>query len=1219
MDNEGIPSAVRPQQLRCQLSIIRCPLTIAVLSCGFYYSYRMYLHRIELHGFKSFADRTQVQFDPGVTAIVGPNGCGKSNIIDAVRWVLGEQRARLLRSDKMESVIFNGTSKRRQLGMAEVSLTIHNTRGVLPTEYTEVTVARRLYRSGESEYILNGTVCRLKDIMDLFMDTGIGAGAYSVIELKMIEDLLSESPQDRRRLFEEAAGITRYKLRRAQALRKLDQTQTDLNRLRDLTEEIGRNVRSLERQASRAEKYKDISGRLKDLELNVAAAEHERLATSARQARADASRLEEQLAERTAQLQSREAEIEHRRLSLIDLEKALADAARLAQEHTTKIQQAETEARLSAGKRDAAQEALARLIREADADEERQKTALQDSEKLAGTIETAMIAAEQTATQEKERTDELAEATDAAQQARQALANLDQQLSTLNNQLREAERSLDARRNRHKLLQEEQVRLDVQKGQIAALVAEAQNALQEAEKHEEEARTAHQQAEALLMERESEKKNLDEQLEIVRSTLADARRIRDAAQVEAELIESLLESYEGFSDAVQSLLAKPDWAEKPQTVADLLICEPEYRRAVDAALGPFADCLVVQTEQDAKNGIARLRRDETGRATFLVLDRLSKHGPLEISPTPPDSIPLDKHVSTKKTEHQRLIRALLSNHFLVDSLDEAQSLAEKYPVARLVTREGEWMAGGAVRAGAEEKSASADRIGRQEQLESASKNQQGAEARIAEIEKELHEIHSKRDALALEEVRNALRDSERKLAEAGRLAAEARAKAHSEAQRSTELTERVTQLHSQIGEAEQSTVADESLEDLKRQLTEVSGNRETARLAAEQAEAQSREVLDRHSEARIAAATAKNHLDGLVRERERAIQTLAEINNRAHRRDEEKLELEAARTENDRQETHFKEETEILKDALIYFQEKLTTAETTVLEAKAGISDLEALAREIRKLHDETRDQLQLTQLARTETQTRLETLSERLWEDFEVVLTELDDPPEDFDVESAKEEIPRLKNQIRNLGAVNELALESYQEEKERLDFLTTQRDDLEQAEMSLRDTIKEINTTARERFEETFEEVRKAFQQLFVTLFGENAAADISLEGNDPLEDDILIVARPKGKKPSAITQLSGGEKTLTAIALLFAIYLVKPSPFCILDEVDAPLDDSNIERFMKLIRTFSESTQFILVTHNKLTMEAADRMYGVTMQEQGVSRLVGVRFSDVVSEAA
>lgn len=1179
----------------------------------------MYLHRIDLHGFKSFADRTQVQFDPGVTAIVGPNGCGKSNIIDAVRWVLGEQRARLLRSEKMENVIFNGTSSRRQLGMAEVSLTIHNTRGILPTEYTEVTVARRLYRSGESEYVLNGTVCRLKDILDLFMDTGIGAGAYSVIELKMIEDLLSESPQDRRRLFEEAAGITRYKLRRAQALRKLDQTQTDLNRLRDLTEEIDRNVRSLERQASRAEKYKDLSERLKELELNVAAFEHERLAASARQARADAVRLDDQLAERTAQLQTREAEIESRRLSLIDLEKALADAARLAQEHTTKIQQAETEARLAAGKRNAAEEALARLIREADADEERQKTVLKDSAKLAAAIEKAVATAEQTAAREQERTSELNHATETAAQARQTLAYIDQQVAVLNNQLRDAERTLDAFRNRHKLLQDELVRLDAQKKQIAELGIFAQKNLKEAEQREEQSRTQHQQAEALVIEREAEKKTLDEQLEQMRNRLAEARRIRDAAQVEAEVIESLLESYEGFSDAIQSLLAKPDWAEKPQTVADLLICKPEYRRAVDAALGTFADCLVVQTESDARNGIARLRQDETGRATFLVLDRLPEHGPLEISPTPPGSMPLVQHVSTAQSEHQRLIRTLLSNHFLVDSLDTAQSLADKYPVARLVTRDGEWTAGGAVRAGAEEKSASADRIGRREQHESARKTQQEAELQVTEIERELHGIHSSRDALALDEAREALRTAERNLAQAGRQAAEARAKADAELRRDSEIAEQLNRLQTQIGEAAQSASDDQSLEDLKRQLAEISEKREAARISAEAAETQSREVLARHSEARVAAATAKNYLDGLVRERERAIHTLAEINARASRREEEKQHLEADRTGSDTQEAHFKQEAEILKDALIYFQEKLTTAETTVLEAKVGISDMEALTREIRKLHDETRDQLQLTQLVRTETQTRLEALSERLWDDFEVVLTELKDPPEDFDAEAAKNEIPKLKNQIRNLGAVNELALESYQEEKERLDFLVIQRDDLAQAETSLRDTIKEINTTARLRFEETFEEVRKAFQQLFITLFGENASADISLEGSDPLEDDILIFARPKGKKPSAITQLSGGEKTLTAIALLFAIYLVKPSPFCILDEVDAPLDDSNIERFMKLIRTFADSTQFILVTHNKLTMEAADRMYGVTMQEQGVSRLVGVRFSDVVSEAA
>ena len=603
-----------------------------------------------------------------------------------------------------------------------------------------------------------------------------------------------------------------------------------------------------------------------------------------------------------------------------------------------------------------------------------------------------------------------------------------------------------------------------------------------------------------------------------------------------------------------------------------------------------------------------------------MLERLPERLSPVLSPTPPGTTAVASVVRTEN-RYRPLVRLLLQNYFVADSLAEAEALHDQYPVARFVTPDGEWTsARGLLHAGGvASTSVSAERLGRREQLDAVKAEVEAAAEAVETLEASEQSLRNQRDALGIESKQTALRETERALDAAEREAAQIDYERTALFRRRAELDERCAQLRAQLEAAEATDALEAALADARAAEEQTRQALADADAAHDEADDARRDAATRYNEAHLLAVQARNRLDTLRRDHDRAEQTLDDL---ATREEERRTEAEQIRTT--REEAAGRKATQEakalrLRESKTALDDAVKEAETAVSDARSAISDTDVLLREVRRLREEAQQQRGAGAVRLTEIGTRMEAIAERVWDEYGVALSEIDPPDPDFDADEARREIPTLREKLRSIGAVNELALESYEEEKERLDFLRGQQEDLEHAEASLRSTIREINATASERFDETFQAVRREFQRLFVDLFGENASADIVLAGDDPLEDAIEIRARPKGKKPSAITQLSGGEKTLTAIALLFAIYLVKPSPFCILDEVDAPLDDANVERFMTLIRSFAESTQFILVTHNKLTMEAADRMYGVTMQEEGVSKLVGVKFDEVLPEAA
>lgn len=1188
----------------------------------------MYLSKLEVHGFKSFAERTTLQFAPGVTAIVGPNGCGKSNIVDAVRWVIGEQRARVLRSDKMDNVIFNGTSKKRPLGMAEVMLTVENTRGVLPVEYTEVTLGRRLFRSGESEYLLNGVKCRLQDILDLFMDTGMGAGAYSVIELKMIEEILSENAQDRRRLFEEAAGITKYKIRRKQALGKLEETRGDLSRLNDLTEEIGKQVRTLKRQAEKAAKYREYETRLHELELALAQAECNRLDEQQRALRAEIEALQNRSEQTAGRLSEQETQQEQLRAELNAREQTLTERRRRLGAHREQVRSLESDLRIERERLDAYRRDLERIERER-AEADARQTALEET---AARLTADLAAAEPQLAAADEA---LSAARTVRDQARVAAESQQRQAQELRRRLENAEqefnaarRNLDRLTNRLDLLEQDRARHERQTSEAAESLEQLEARVNLAARTVEESRAQRDAAHATLDQAAARRKEIVAELEAAQEALQQVQRRREAVAAELNLLESLVSSYEEFSDAVQFLATAPGWsASDLRTVSDVLTSHEDAQLALEAALGEFASCIVVASDAEARQALALLRNEERGQAGFIILDRIPASPTRSTpSPTPSGTVPLIDLVRLSDPTYERLASILLENVYLADDLDAATEAAQAAEYgARLVTRSGEWIdTRGLLKGGSRKTGPSplTSRMTRREQRDATRVLLTELDAELAERTQAVQRLQEERDAVPFEASRQAAAQADKALSDAERAHERAVYERDALLRRQSEVAGRTESIEAEMAQVR--TESSEQTEQVRRQeeaLNELRRQRRAAEETFQQADAESRGAVARYNEANIAAVQARNRRDNIKADLDRTMQALKDLADRAGTREQDLAALMERIRATQGRANEIQEQLDGIRGQSADLERAVTSADEAVTQVRQAISDLEGRLRQVRQeretlIRDEHGREVRLTEI-----HTRLEDLLAHVQENFGRDLrTEPVTLPPDLDEQTVRAEVLDLRNKIKALGTINALALETYDEEAQRYEFLIAQQADLRQAEQTLVSTIEEINTTAAERFQTTYDLIRGHFIRIFAHLFGDDAQADLELANpDDLLESPIEIMAKPRGKRPSTIAQLSGGEKTLTAIALLFAIYLVKPSPFCILDEVDAPLDDANVTRFMDLIRQFSESTQFILVTHNKRTMELADRMYGITMQEQGVSKLVAVDFTSTAETDA
>jgi chromosome segregation protein len=1192
----------------------------------------VYLSDLEILGFKSFARKTHFVFHNGITGVVGPNGCGKSNIVDAIRWVLGEQKAGALRSERMENVIFNGSKTQKPLGMSEVSLKIQNTRNVLPIEYSEVQITRRLFRSGESQYLLNGTPCRLKDIMDLLMDTGVGANAYSVIELAMVEQILSGKAEERRHIFEEAAGVGKYKARRKAAFRKLEATEQDLVRLNDILSEVEKNVDSLKRQVQKAERYQSYANELRETEVALSAVQFLAIKNELEPLTNNAKDLRDRREQISAQLAAEEAQIEEMRLTLLEVEKQLVARQRDLNANTERIKKKEEQILVSQERIRAVKENRQRFAQEIEELKVRRTMMDEMRTTLSNRLEELTIELDTLNGELNGRQSALGALRERYQVKRQEAKEAESQrmgeVETLNNLHKEAERlrtQIEYNEQRRAELQQEadtwqqrqtelnHRREEVQR-QLAATLAQLDHLTLEIE--------ANQQA---IAEKETAVANLKEQ---IMSLTSAVRRHQDRAN----LLRKFLETYEDHPEGVKHLLLEGGMPEGCLgTLGERIRVPDQYRRAIEAALGEAVVSLLVDTTDRAFEGMDLLRQREKGMVTFLPLQGLHKQnggmgegenggkGEREKGREGADSRVLARAIEAVECDEamRPLVDNLLDGCYIVSSLTDARGLLEQSNSHRqsFVTLEGEVLTTwGPMRGG--------DTSGSQESIIDRKTQIQQLEEEVARLQDEIASQNEARERTETE-LRQLLAKSEELLGQRKQTEGE-KQKSELEFGQAVFESNRAEQEIRQRGEELAKLEANQQelrtqFAGIEPRIQELESQRQTAEAANTQLAAEL-ETLEKELRAAEQAANAANvvvvekraELRNAQSEIERVANNQRDIADSIQRRTEQIAEAEqqeqelTGQVESLREQLHddFAERKEL--------EEVVSEIERTFREQKQAADSKERALRSVRSERDEVSENLHKAELHISELTMQRDNLAKHIRETYELDLAQQKAPEGEFDAAAGEERVNWLRNRLKSMGPVNMLALADYEKEKERLDFLTTQKNDLLEAEANLKETIKVINDTAYERFGKVFSQIRENFIQVFKSFF-ENGEADLRLDEGDPLEADIIIEANPKGKKLGALTLLSGGEKTLTAISLLFAIYLVKPSPFCILDEVDAPLDDMNIGRFVGALRKFSDKTQFIVVTHNKLTMKAADYLYGITMEEQGVSKVVSVKFED------
>lgn len=1154
----------------------------------------MRLTRLELHGFKSFADPTDLTFDAGVTAIVGPNGCGKSNVSDAVRWVLGEQRARLLRGAKMEEVIFQGSSARKPVNIAEVSLHFSNEEGVLPIAYREVVITRRLSRSGESEYLLNRTPCRLRDIHDLLRGTGLAADVGVVIESKMIDALLSDRPDDRRELFEEAAGVGLYRDRRRSTERRLEETAGDLARLDDLINEVGSQVRSLARQRKKAERHTEVMKRRRSVELTLA----EREMASWMD---ELTRLDEEL----LGLRERAPEGEHRVRSAEQARDA-AHAARAAadmgrQERTRVATQLRESQQLLQREVAVAEERHQNAIQRRERAEQERSEGAAFGDRLRGEWDAARA-------EESKCEADMREAAEALQRAVVAEEEMRGGVAAARDVLSAAEATVRDARDRIHRIQLERDGAEREAGDVAqrtAVLGGERERLTEqlhlAEREHAEAadalalaQGAAGQATGALEAARAQARSFGEQ---EASARADLRRVEEehtGLQGKLSALEGLERERVGLAPAAARLLRERDQFGEGAVLgplSDFIGADAAAAALVERFLGATVHAVVVRDRGVADAVRQWHARSTPGALLLLPLDALA------VADEGTDAEELAGRVQAEGPV-RAWVRALLGK---VHSMDDGTAFVD--------ARGAVWLPGTGSGAGPLRRRAELFQL--RADLQTIGARRDAALAALQRVHADVLAAEgaataaAQADGVAQQEAQRAASlcdDRERTVQRLQRDLADAEALAQRLAGRQAELSARAAEGAARIEQegdalaaAEQGAVeAREALGVAEAHQDAARETRAAAQVSHAQAEARRQVATEREERLAFEQAGAAARLDALTQE-------LAAI--------------DAADDELARQMTAWRDDLAGRTQSLASAEQALEEAEVAVRTADAALGgaehDLDATRREVTALAEA----LHQAELRHTELGGKRAAIRERLEAEWRKPLEELlaDYAALDIDDDALRAEAEQLRAQLEALGPVNELAIEEHDETVKRLDFLTTQRTDLSDAQKALQQAIREIDTTAREMFLKTFAEVREHFRRIFMTLFG-GGECDLRLENPDlPLDCDIEIHASPRGKRTQRINLLSSGERALVALSLLFGIFLTKPSPFCLLDEVDAPLDDQNVGRFVRMLNEFKVNTQFIVITHNpRTTTEAADAVYGVTMQEPGVSSLVSVRMT-------
>lgn len=1196
----------------------------------------MHFKQLELVGFKSFADKTLIEFEQGVTAIVGPNGCGKSNVSDAIRWVLGEQSAKSLRGAQMEDVIFNGSAEKEPLGLAEVSLTLSNEDRSLPIDYDEVTITRRLFRSGDSEYLLNRNVVRLKDIHEMLMGTGIGADDYSVIEQGKMDRILNSKPEDRRAIFEEAAGITKFKSKKKEALRKLEQTEQNLLRVNDIIVEVKRQIGSIERQARKAELYKAEFEKLKDLEIAVAGQDFVVFDAKKRERDVQLEDLRHREEAVQGSLEGIEAMCQDVRSALGSIEESLraCDAEEMAS--TADIRRKQDRALLNTERIGELVERHENLLRLREASRQRIEEYTRESQRLGEELETVIREEEE---------------------GRAFLLTVESEFSAIADSIRRSQDAEHAtRENLQGILRR---RADFQ-GELARIDAETEALIRRVEslrRVEAELLDASRQADAALRAAEEEVRRADAEVQALETrksetasgSLCVSERIKDAEralhelsieesslQSRADFITDLKNRHEGFLGGVKALLgareSEPDAL--PGMIGalmDLVSADRGYELAAEAAFEDHLQTVVFETEEQLLGAVDYLRRHGRGRAVLCSVEQAPESAAAAAGPEG-----LERLADKIRPEPRvaGLVERLLGSVYLAAEPREAARWARQYAGCVFVTREGERFEGRTVRGGSLSQAAELTPIGRERRL-------RDIEVDSVRVRTELTARKTERDAARSEA--DGLDVQLRRLTEEIFSAQVRSGHARQRAEHGTAELRRVgIELDRVTSELTQLSGREGELAVLQRAI-----HAQAAQLDAEE-ERLNTDILERQTESQRQAALKEDLLVRLAQTRSKQEHCTA---RREKIQKDNGWVAQSADGERAQMQLHEREASECLsrREALeaenaqagleieelsLRRDELLRRIETVRHEREETAARLAEAERQRASALEElnaARSKSHALELESAGIRHEMDRLQERIFNAYNVDLAvqigiartgqdaaEAFSLPEPIDLEAAKRDIQALRDKLAKMGPVNLVAIEEFEELKQRYDFLTQQHADLTQAKEDLHKAIVKINRTTRELFADTFQKVQTHFSEYFRLLFRGGQAELVLLDENDILESGIEIVARPPGKKLQTMSLLSGGEKALTAVALLFSLFKVRPSPFCILDEIDAPLDETNVERFCSVLKDFVEGSQFILITHNKRTMNLADALYGITMAQTGVSRVVSVKFGDKKAKA-
>lgn len=1172
----------------------------------------MRLRSLDIKGFKSFADKTHILLDHPITGIVGPNGCGKSNIVDAIRWVIGEHKIKALRSDNLEDLIFNGSKTRNASGLAEVSLTFENTRNLLPTEFTTVTITRKFYKNGESEYRLNDVACRLKDIHNLFLDTGVSSDSYAIIELGMVDDIIKDKEGARRRMLEQAAGISIYKTRKKEAKQKLEGTEQDLARIEDLLFEISNNVRTLELQAKKAERYYAVKADYKEISIELAKASLEAFNDQYNSLNDQFDRESDRKTQIEAAVATEEASLEQQKVQLISREQELAGLQKRFNELLQRIRHLENEKKLASQRVEYLSERIRSL-----------NELLTKADNQSGLLSEAIAWTERQLAEEAALLEALSKDLAALRE------QVDEQRGTYDERKKTLELLRQSFHNRQRSLFEAEKKVAVADASIAnwlrsmQQIAEEQNsrAAQISQFRQQQTDATNQlgQLEAQLQIGQhkrglvqSEMATLQQTLEQQRTALQEANRKLDSRSNEHELLRSLVNSLEGYPESIKFLKKNNSWSPGAPLLSDVLVVADPYRKALEAVLDNYLNYYVVQEPREAMAAIGLLSSQKKGKANFFVMRQLPGEarasGELAAGLTPALQVIEVDEAYTALAAH------LLSHVFIADA--QLDLSAVELPVGSvIVSVNGDRMLGHYTIGGGSVGAFDGNKIGRAKNLERleieiASLRTQNDELKqdIAQTQRLIADRNRELNDKSLEQIKQEINKLQNTQVTLGHRIEHLEQLGSASINRAQQMEHQIEQTRNGIAQTQlelKATQAD--LQGMQAQIVEA----ERAFAAVERLY---NETNQRYNQQNILYTRQQSKLDGLRREKSIRQAQLQELQNQinSNREQQQQATLQLAETEG---KLHGGD-AEMMD--LLAKREKderiLNEADRSYYDLRNAIATKESQLMQKRREKEQADTLLYAVKDKLNEMRLRLAGLKERLHVEFRVHLDDILDEPRKLtlDVQALTAESERLKKRLENIGEVNPTAIEAYTEMKGRFDFISEQKTDLVNARASLLATIEQVEQTANRQFRETFEAVRKNFIDVFQALFTHEDNCDLRLADPDHVaESDIEIYAQPKGKKPSTLTQLSGGEKTLTSTAFLFAIYLIKPAPFCILDEVDAPLDDANVGKFTNMIRQFSDNSQFIIVTHNKQTMAAVDVVYGVTMQEPGVSKLVPVDF--------